>query len=84
MNFKKFSLALGIAVFALTSCGGSPEAKQVEEREKQEKKDSISLIYNPAETQFLKKAAARGAVTKNGQDMLIFQAEKAWKIWNKH
>jgi shikimate dehydrogenase len=37
-----------------------------------------------AETQFLKKAAARGAVTKNGQDMLIFQAEKAWKIWNKH
>lgn len=45
---------------------------------------AYDLIYNPAETQFLKKAAARGAVTKNGQDMLIFQAEKAWKIWNKH
>jgi shikimate dehydrogenase len=48
-----------------------------------EKHIAYDLIYNPAETQFLNKAAARGAVTKNGQDMLIFQAEKAWKIWNK-
>ncbi|HEY6144015.1 MAG TPA: shikimate dehydrogenase, partial [Flavobacterium sp.] len=44
---------------------------------------AYDLIYNPAETQFLKKAAAQGAQTKNGQDMLIFQAEKAWEIWNK-
>ena len=44
---------------------------------------AYDLIYNPAETQFLKKAAAKGAKTKNGQDMLVFQAEKAWKIWNK-
>ncbi|MDD5152277.1 MAG: shikimate dehydrogenase, partial [Flavobacterium sp.] len=29
------------------------------------------------------KAAAQGAQTKNGLDMLIFQAEKAWKVWNK-
>jgi shikimate dehydrogenase len=48
-----------------------------------EKHIAYDLIYNPAETQFLKKAAAQGAQTKNGQDMLIFQAEKAWKIWNK-
>ncbi|TRX10906.1 shikimate dehydrogenase [Flavobacterium gawalongense] len=44
---------------------------------------AYDLIYNPAETQFLKKAAAQGAQIKNGLDMLIFQAEKAWKIWNK-
>jgi shikimate dehydrogenase len=44
---------------------------------------AYDLIYNPAETQFLKKAKAKGAQTKNGQDMLIFQAEKAWEIWNK-
>lgn len=44
---------------------------------------AYDLIYNPAETQFLKKAAAQGAQTKNGLDMLIFQAEKAWEIWNK-
>jgi shikimate dehydrogenase len=44
---------------------------------------AYDLIYNPAETQFLKKAKEKGAKTKNGQDMLIFQAEKAWEIWNK-
>lgn len=44
---------------------------------------AYDLIYNPAETQFLKKAQHQGATTKNGMDMLIFQAEKAWKIWNK-
>ncbi|MNG23964.1 Shikimate dehydrogenase [compost metagenome] len=44
---------------------------------------AYDLIYNPAETQFLKNAKEKGAVIKNGLDMLIFQAEKAWKIWNK-
>lgn len=44
---------------------------------------AYDLIYNPAETQFLKKAQHHGAKTKNGLDMLIFQAEKAWEIWNK-
>lgn len=44
---------------------------------------AYDLIYNPTETQFLKKAKKEGAQTKNGQDMLIFQAEKAWEIWNK-
>ena len=44
---------------------------------------AIDLIYNPAETEFLKRARQKKAVTKNGLDMLIFQAEKSWKIWNK-
>ena len=44
---------------------------------------AFDLIYNPAETQFLKKAKEQGAEIKNGLDMLIFQAEKAWKLWNK-
>ncbi|MFV8393131.1 shikimate dehydrogenase family protein [Flavobacterium sp. LB2P6] len=48
-----------------------------------EKHIAFDLIYNPAETQFLKKAKQQGAQIKNGLDMLIFQAEKAWKIWNK-
>lgn len=48
-----------------------------------EKHIAYDLIYNPAETTFLRKAKERGAVIKNGLDMLIFQAEKAWKIWNK-
>jgi shikimate dehydrogenase len=41
------------------------------------------LIYNPAETVFLKKSKEKGAVTKNGYEMLVLQAEKAWEIWNK-
>lgn len=44
---------------------------------------AFDLIYNPEESQFLKKAKKQGAVTKNGYEMLVFQAEKAWKIWNK-
>lgn len=44
---------------------------------------AYDLIYNPEETLFLSKAKERGAVTKNGYEMLLLQAEKAWKIWNR-
>jgi len=44
---------------------------------------AFDLIYNPPETLFLQKAKINGAVTKNGLDMLIFQAEKSWEIWNR-
>ncbi|TDH26821.1 shikimate dehydrogenase [Segetibacter sp. 3557_3] len=40
------------------------------------------LVYNPAETLFLKRGVERGATTKNGADMLVIQAEESWKIWN--
>lgn len=43
----------------------------------------FDLIYNPAETLFLKKGAEMGAITKNGSDMLVIQAEESWKIWNE-
>lgn len=39
------------------------------------------LVYNPAETTFLKNGAANGAKTQNGLKMLELQAEKAWEIW---
>lgn len=44
---------------------------------------AFDLIYNPAETLFLQKAKEQGAIVKNGLEMLVFQAEKAWEIWNK-
>jgi shikimate dehydrogenase len=44
---------------------------------------AFDLIYNPAETQFLKRAKEAGAIVKNGMEMLVFQAEKAWEIWNE-
>ncbi len=40
------------------------------------------LVYNPAETLFLKKGAEAGARVKNGLEMLQLQAELSWKIWN--
>lgn len=40
------------------------------------------LIYNPARTMFLQKAEMRGAMIKNGLEMLHIQAEKSWQIWN--
>ncbi|CCG52996.1 Shikimate dehydrogenase [Flavobacterium indicum GPTSA100-9 = DSM 17447] len=44
---------------------------------------AFDLIYNPEKTTFLKKAKAHGATIKNGYEMLVFQAEKGWEIWNK-
>ena len=42
----------------------------------------IDLIYNPPQTQLLRKAHEMGAETMNGLLMLEQQAEKAWEIWN--
>lgn len=46
-----------------------------------EKHIAFDLIYNPEETVFLKRARQKKAVTKNGYEMLVLQAEKAWEIW---
>lgn len=43
----------------------------------------FDLIYNPEQTKFLKYGHDKGAITINGYKMLEFQAEKAWRIWNK-
>ena len=40
------------------------------------------LIYKPEKTMFLKEGEQRGAVIKNGFEMLVLQAEENWKIWN--
>lgn len=40
------------------------------------------LVYNPAETAFLKEGKSRGARICNGLSMLHAQAEAAWKLFN--
>ena len=40
------------------------------------------LVYNPIETEFLKRGKSMGATTINGLSMLHQQAEEAWRIWN--
>lgn len=42
----------------------------------------FDLVYNPAFTEFLRRGQEQGAAIRNGYDMLIGQAEKAWEIWN--
>ncbi|WP_353197718.1 shikimate dehydrogenase [Parapedobacter defluvii] len=40
------------------------------------------LVYNPEETEFLRRGKVRGAAIKNGLEMLELQAERNWEIWN--
>lgn len=41
------------------------------------------LVYNPEETEFMRKAKEMGATVKNGLEMLHLQALAAWDIWNE-
>lgn len=43
----------------------------------------FDLIYNPEQTTLMRKAAERGAKTSNGFNMLKYQADKSWEIWNR-
>lgn len=42
----------------------------------------FDMVYNPEKTLFMKMGEERGAVIKNGYDMLEIQADESWKIWN--
>ncbi|MDD4755817.1 MAG: shikimate dehydrogenase [Prolixibacteraceae bacterium] len=41
----------------------------------------FDLVYNPEMTEFLKKGRERGAIVKNGLEMLQQQALKSYEIW---
>ena len=43
----------------------------------------FDVVYNPAETLFLRKGKEQGAQGLNGEGMLIGQAIAAWEIWNE-
>lgn len=42
----------------------------------------FDLVYNPALTRFLERGKEQGALYVNGYDMLVYQAEASWEIWN--
>lgn len=44
---------------------------------------AIDLIYNPETTKFLEFCEERECETRNGMEMLQYQAEKSWEIWNE-
>ncbi|MBN1820374.1 MAG: shikimate dehydrogenase [Prolixibacteraceae bacterium] len=41
------------------------------------------LVYNPEVTRFMEFGKEKGAMVKNGYDMLIGQALRSYEIWNK-
>ena len=43
----------------------------------------FDLIYNPEETEFLKRGKFQGSQISNGYKMLIYQAEKSWELWTQ-
>ena len=47
-------------------------------------KDKIfyDVIYNPKETQFLKKAKQEGNKIENGRFMFVYQANQSFSVWN--
>ena len=47
-----------------------------------ENKFFYDVIYNPKETNFLKKGKKLGNKTENGKRMFIFQAAEAFKVWH--
>lgn len=42
----------------------------------------FDLVYNPRLTKFLRICQSRGALIKDGYEMLCLQADAAWEIWN--
>ena len=48
-----------------------------------EKHLCFDLIYNPPQTEFLKRAKLKGAEIVNGFEMLVIQAEESWTIWQQ-
>lgn len=68
-----------------TPCGMYPHADECPDLP-YEAMDSrtllYDLIYNPDETLFMKKGKVRGAIVKNGLEMLLLQAFASWDFWN--
>ena len=68
-----------------TPLGTSPNINQCPDIPYQyitEKHLLYDLIYNPEITTFLSKGKEKGAIIKNGYEMLELQAEESWRIWN--
>ena len=59
------------------------EAPEIPYEELSDKHFLFDLVYNPAETLFMKLGKERGATVQNGLPMLEGQAEAAWDIWKK-
>ena len=65
-----------------TSIGLNNEIMNLDFSKLGKKKLFYDVIYNPAETNFLKKGKELGNMTENGKTMFIYQASEAFKLWH--
>jgi shikimate dehydrogenase len=65
-----------------TSLGLNKESINLDFSKYKNNKLFYDVIYNPVETNFLKKAKKLGNKTENGKMMFIYQALEAFKIWH--
>lgn len=73
-------------VFQCTSLGLSPNVNSViiEDSDFYRKvRVGVDLIYNPAETRFMKLVQAGGGQAYNGLKMLLYQGIIAYELWNQ-
>lgn len=67
-----------------TPLGTTPQIEQCPKLPYQHlSKDHVlfDLVYNPRETEFMKRGFMKGARVCNGLKMLEFQAKRSWKVW---
>ena len=70
-------------VINATSVGLNKEKIDLELNKFGNNKFFYDVIYNPSETDFLKKAKLNGNKTENGKMMFIYQAHQSFALWNK-
>ncbi len=66
-----------------TSLGLNNEIMNLEFSNEVKNKLFYDVIYNPSETNFLKKGKKLGNMIENGKKMFVYQASEAFKIWHK-
>lgn len=79
-------VANAVLIVNCTPLGTSPDVNTVAPFPYQylhEGQICFDLVYNPAETLFMRIAKAHGCIVSNGLEMLHLQAEGAWKIWTE-
>ena len=65
-----------------TSIGLNNENMNLDFSKSVKNKLFYDVIYNPSETNFLKKGKELGNMTENGKTMFIYQALEAFKLWH--
>ena len=76
-NVSKFDVVINA-----TSLGLNKEKINLDFSSVGKNKLFYDVIYNPAETKFLKEGKELGNKTENGRTMFIYQASEAFKLWH--